>query len=110
MFDHLGWAELAVLAVLALFVFGPDRLPKVAADAGRMLRQLRAMATGMTDNLKAELGPEVGDLDLASLHPRTLVRKHLLDDPTTVDAEPAPRPSGPPLRPGEPAPYDADAT
>lgn len=79
-FGDLGVAELLVVAVIALFVYGPERLPSVAADAGRALRKLRGTLKGFTDDLKTELGPEVGDLDLASLHPKTFVRKHLFED------------------------------
>src|SRR5881409_177447 len=74
MFNNIGWPELIVLAVIGLIVLGPERLPKAAADAARMLRQLRAMARDATADLKAELGPEMADLDLASLHPRRLVQ------------------------------------
>ena len=110
MFSHLGWSEIAVLAVVGLLIFGPDRLPKVAADAARMLRQLRAMARGAAADLKAELGPEMADLDLASLHPRRLVGSILDDDEAA--AVPAPLPAGgvTALEPGEIPPYDADAT
>lgn|GEM_PF-985743 len=80
MFDGVGWGEIAVLLVIALFVFGPERLPKAARDAGRMLRQLRTMATGMRENIRSELGPEFADVDLRTLHPKTFVRKHLLED------------------------------
>jgi hypothetical protein len=55
----------------------------VAADAGRMIRELRKMAIGLTDELKAELGPEIGDLDLASLHPKRLMEKALLERTAT---------------------------
>ena len=112
MFDHLGWAELAVLAVLALFVFGPERLPKVAADAGRLLRQLRSMATGITDDIKAELGPEVAELDLASLHPKRFVHKHLFEEepPSSPPGSPQRAAGASRLRPGEAPPYDPDAT
>jgi len=79
-FNNLGWGEITTLFVIALIVFGPERLPKVAADAGRMIRELRKMAIGLTDELKAELGPEIGDLDLASLHPKRLMEKALLDE------------------------------
>ena len=110
MFDHLGWGEIVVLLVLALFVFGPERLPGLAADAGRSLRTLRGYVKGMTSDLKTELGPELGDVDLASLHPRTFVQKHLFSD---EDDEPVrertPR-GGRPLAAGESAPWDPDAT
>jgi sec-independent protein translocase protein TatB len=79
-FNGLGWGEIAVLCLLGLFVFGPDKLPRVARDAGRMLRQLRQMANGVRDDLRTELGPEYADLDIRDLHPKTFVRKHLLED------------------------------
>ena len=110
--DNVGWAELAVLVVLALFVFGPERLPGMASEAGRGLRKLRLYVKGMTDDLKTELGPEVGDLDLASLHPRALIQKHLWDEPEdeVVDRL-AGRPRGSlPLGPDEVAPWDPDTT
>lgn len=113
MFNHLGWGEIAVLLVLALFVFGPDRLPGIAAEAGRSLRKLRTYAKSMTADLKTELGPELGDVDLASLHPRTFVQKHLFSDDDD-DLDPAvnrPRSrSGTPLADGEPAPWDPETT
>ncbi len=80
MFNGVGWGEIAVLMVIGLFVFGPERLPKVARDAGRMLRQIRQAATGMREELRSELGPELADLDLTTLHPKTFVRKHLFED------------------------------
>ena len=106
MIGGLGWPETLVLLLLGLFVFGPDRLPTIAAEAGRTLRKARAYLKGIGEDLKAELGPEVGDLDLASLNPREFVRKHLFeDDPTQT----------PPLGravllPGEAVPWDPDTT
>jgi sec-independent protein translocase protein TatB len=111
-FEHLGWGEIAVLLVLALFVFGPERLPGLAADAGRTLRSVRRYVKSMTADLKTELGPELGDVDLASLNPRTFVARHLLDDdePGAPTAPPPRRPASAPLVAGEPAPWDPDAT
>ena len=60
-FDQVGIGELAVLLLLGLFVFGPDRLPGMAAEAGKTLRRVRLYVKGMTDDLKSELGPELGD-------------------------------------------------
>jgi sec-independent protein translocase protein TatB len=108
MFHNLGWSEIVVLAVVGLIIFGPDRLPKVASDAVRMLRELRSMARGAAADLKAELGPEMADLDLASLHPRRLVGSIL-----TEEAEPVPAAlpaAATALTPGETPPYDVDAT
>ncbi|ABD13179.1 Sec-independent protein translocase TatB [Frankia sp. CcI156] len=80
MFNGVGWGEVVVLLLIGLFVFGPDRLPKAARDAGRVLRQLRQLANGMRNDLRSELGPEFADLDIRDLHPKTFVRKHLFED------------------------------
>ncbi len=71
-----GW-ELIALALLALFIFGPERLPRVIGDAMRTLRGLRNMARNATKDLSRELGTEVS---LEDLHPKTFIRKHVLSD------------------------------
>jgi sec-independent protein translocase protein TatB len=78
-FDVSG-AELLALLVAALFIFGPERLPKVAADTARTLRRLRTMIAGAKEDMRRELGPELEGIDLSDLNPRTFVRRNLLDD------------------------------
>lgn len=106
MLGNLGWEEVLVLAILGLIIFGPNRLPKAAADAARMLRELRSMARGAASDLKAELGPELADLDLRGLHPRRFVEDVFRDDES---AAPMQR-RAVPLEAGERPPYDDDAT
>jgi sec-independent protein translocase protein TatB len=77
MFANLNIWEIICLALLGLFIFGPERLPKVIADAMRILRGLRAMARNATNDLSRELGTEVS---LEDLHPKTFIRKHLLSE------------------------------
>ena len=121
MFFNLGPLEIGVLILVALVVFGPDRLPTLARDAARMIKTLRELAQGARTQLRDELGPELGNLDLASLNPRTALRRALLDDDEPVAAPPSgagpplpaeepPRPAPIPLARGEEAPYDGDAT
>lgn len=120
MFGSLGWLEVVTLIVVALLVFGPDKLPGVARDAAQMLRQLRSMAKDARGQIKSELGPEFSDFDLDSLNPRTFVRKNLFED---GDDDPPPRRNGarpadsrtpdepaPRHRGGADAPYDPDTT
>jgi sec-independent protein translocase protein TatB len=76
MFDINGW-EFILLALLALFIFGPERLPKVIGDGMRMLRRVRAMARNATSDLSRELGTEISVEDL---NPKTFIRKHLLTE------------------------------
>ena len=67
------------IAVLALLIFGPDKLPGLAQDAARLLREVRKMATGAKADLKESLGPELGDLNISDLDPRTFVKRNLFD-------------------------------
>ncbi len=80
MFSSLGWAEIMVLLVVALFIFGPDRLPGIARDASGALKKVRGFITGAKAQIREELGDEFADLDLSSLNPREFVRRQLLDD------------------------------
>lgn len=79
MFD-LSITKILVLAVIALIVFGPNELPKVASQAGRMLRDLRKIAEGAKADLREGLGPEFENFDFDDLNPKTFVRKHLFDE------------------------------
>ena len=83
MFD-LSITKLLFLAVIALVVFGPNELPKVARQAGRALRDLRRIAEGAKADLREGLGPEFQDFDFEDLNPRRFVQKHLLDDMTNA--------------------------
>lgn len=108
MLGNLGWEEVLLLAILGLIIFGPNRLPKAAADAAKMLRELRAMARGAASDLKAELGPELADIDLRGLHPRRFVEDALFGDDEPVASRR--RTAMTALEPGERPPYDPDAT
>jgi sec-independent protein translocase protein TatB len=76
----LSLTKLLVLAVIALVVFGPKDLPKIAQQAGRALRDLRRIAEGAKADLREGLGPEFQDFEFEDLSPRRFVRKHLLED------------------------------
>jgi sec-independent protein translocase protein TatB len=110
-FNNLGWEEILVLAAVGLIVIGPDRLPKAMADLGRLIRQLRDMARGAASDLKAELGPEMADLDLRSLHPRRFVEDALFgDSEPSAQAAATTANQATALEANERPPYDADAT
>jgi sec-independent protein translocase protein TatB len=79
-FLDLSFGKLLVLAVIAIVVFGPDQLPKMARQAGSTLRELRRLADGATRDIREGLGPEFADFDVRDLHPGNFVRKHLLED------------------------------
>ena len=107
----VGLPELTVIAFVAVLVFGPDKLPELARQAGRMARQLRGFANSARDELRSELGPEYADLQLRDLDPRTIVRKHIIEAMNDAEDDAKPKRKGlRPLKAGELPPYDVEAT
>ena len=83
MFDSIGWGEIMVLALAALFIFGPERLPGLAKDAAAGLKRVRAAISGMREQMNESLGDdlvELRDLDLRKYHPKTFIRDQLFGD------------------------------
>jgi len=118
LFD-LSISKLLILAVIALVIFGPNELPKVAAQAGRALRDLRRIAEGAKNDLRDGLGPEFSDFEIEDLNPKRFVQKHFLNDlnggsgqQAGAGAQSAGQTSanGTLLAPGERPPFDPDAT
>ena len=122
MFDSIGWPELIVTALAALFIFGPERLPDLAKEAAAGLKRVRAAVTGIREQVNDSLGddlPELRDMNLRKYHPRTFIRDQLLgDDGPTVHrgsatASGATAAGSMPARSrdrGTPPPFDPDAT
>ncbi len=109
----IGLPELTVIIVVAILMFGPDRLPEFARQAGRLVRQIRQFTESARDDLRNELGPEFADFELTDLDPRQAVRKHILEawEDVDSDGDGARKPRGQrPLEVGERPPYDSDAT
>jgi sec-independent protein translocase protein TatB len=107
----VGLAEMAFIAFIAVLVFGPDRLPDLAKQAGQMVRKARQFANAARDELRDELGPEYADLELRDLDPRTIVRKHIIEAMEDAEEDAKPRRKGlRPLSDGETPPYDEEAT
>ena len=83
MFGVNGW-EVVLVALIAVFILGPDRLPEYAAKLARGIRKARVMAEGAKVQLKDQLGPEYEDInwrqyDPRQYDPRRIVKEALLD-------------------------------
>ncbi|WP_354642200.1 sec-independent translocase [Kitasatospora camelliae] len=140
MFSDIGPLEVVTLVILAIVIFGPDKLPKLIQDTTGFIRKIRSFADSAKQDIREELGPEFKDFEFQDLHPKTFVRKQLLgdnEDPlgfkdlkdgldftSALNDEPSrPAPaatpavglaktggSGAPLATGERPPFDPDAT
>jgi sec-independent protein translocase protein TatB len=79
-FNDIGPLELVTLVVLAVLVFGPDKLPKVIQDVMRTVRKIREFSESAKQDIRSELGPEFKDFEFEDLNPKTFIRKHLDND------------------------------
>ncbi|NLU72090.1 Sec-independent protein translocase subunit TatB [Streptomyces sp. HNM0575] len=79
MFFDIGPLELVALVILAVLVFGPEKLPKVIQDVAGFIRKVRQFSDNAREDIRSELGPEFKDFEFEDLNPKTFARKHLLD-------------------------------
>ncbi|MFJ8109752.1 sec-independent translocase [Streptomyces sp. NPDC096132] len=80
MFNDIGPLEVVTIIVLAVLVFGPDKLPKVISDVMRTVRKIREFSESAKQDIRQELGPEFKDFEFEDLNPKTFIRKQLDND------------------------------
>ena len=119
--------KLVILAIIAVFVLGPSRMPEYARKLAQWVRQIRDFADNAKDQLSEELGEDVDwkSLDPRQYDPRRIIREALIDDgsgaaakasstatavATGAVAAATPARSRIPLQAGEAAPFDIEAT
>ena len=107
MFD-IGIGEIVIIAVIGLLIFGPERLPRAAADAAKWLKQIRSMASGARQELADSAGLDLEETvdsvrSLQEFHPRRLAASLLNDE---SESEPSAEKDPPEKRPS----FDPDAT
>lgn len=101
----MGWPEMALIAIVGVLVFGPEKLPDFARQAAQFTRALRRMAQDAKADLGREFGSDLTDTGWRDLDPREVVRRTILEP----DDVPTPAPQRA-LKPGERPPLDPDAT
>jgi len=90
-------AEILTIAVVALVVFGPKRLPELSRKLGGALRELKDTAADLRRGLESEVG---GESDLTAIRREM---QGLLDIPPAKSASPPVEPSA---KPASPPPSD----
>ncbi|MFF2041245.1 sec-independent translocase [Kitasatospora sp. NPDC058170] len=78
MFSDVGALEILTLVIMAIVIFGPDKLPKMIQDTMGFIRKIRSFADDAKADIRSELGPEFKDFEFEDLHPKTFVRKQLM--------------------------------
>ncbi|QDG67696.1 MULTISPECIES: Sec-independent protein translocase TatB [Micrococcaceae] len=129
--------EFFLLLIIGILVIGPQRLPEYTQKLANLVKEVRRMASGAREQIKEEVGIDIDDVDWKKYDPRQydprrIIKEALLDDDTKSVSAGAPAavaavagagavaaggtgPSRPDrvvqsLPPGEPAPFDTEAT
>ncbi|KUF16241.1 MULTISPECIES: sec-independent translocase [Streptomyces] len=80
MFNDIGALEIVTLIILAVLIFGPDKLPKLIQDVSRTIRKIRQFSDSAKQDIRNELGPEFKDFEFEDLNPKKFIRKQLEND------------------------------
>jgi sec-independent protein translocase protein TatB len=122
--------EFLILLVIGVLVIGPKRLPEYTQKLANIVKELRRMAAGATEQLKEETGVDLSEVDWRKYDPRQydprkIIRDALMDDDgagappagapavaaaATAAAASVPAPLIERLQAGEKAPFDSEAT
>lgn len=135
----INGSEFFILLIIGILVIGPQRLPEYTQKLANLVKEVRRMASGAREQIKEEVGIDIDDVDWKKYDPRQydprrIIKEALLDDDTKPVSSGAPAavaavsgagavatggtPRSPvrpervvqSLPPGEPAPFDTEAT
>lgn len=126
MFFGIDGDKLLLIAIVAVLLVGPERLPHYAESLGRFTVRAREWLGGAKTRVKEEMGEDFDDIEWRKLDPRQydprrIIRDALLDDGPTasvpITSAPvmveAPGASPSPARTIDrslPVPFDSEAT
>jgi sec-independent protein translocase protein TatB len=108
---NLGPLELVAIFVVALLVFGPEKLPEMGKQVGRAVREFRKFQASMQTNVKDVLDPITGPMNTSNgplVNPQTtnirgtiptdtsanVPRSATIQDPAPDEGEEAAAPPG----------------
>ena len=72
----LGAGEIALIAVIAVILWGPDKLPELARKMARLITFFRQVANNAQTSVRNELGPGFEDFDITD--PKGSVRRYVM--------------------------------
>lgn len=55
MFSNIGFPGLILILVIALIIFGPNKLPEIGRAVGKSMREFKNATNGLTDDIKKEM-------------------------------------------------------
>jgi sec-independent protein translocase protein TatB len=89
----LSFDKVVLIAIVAVFLIGPDRLPAYAAQLARIVRGVMKLADGAKGRLREEMGPEYDEVDWKRLDPRQYDPRRIIRDALQDGDDSPPAPS-----------------
>jgi sec-independent protein translocase protein TatB len=89
----LTFDKLLLIAIIAVFLIGPDRLPGYAAQLARLVKSLRGMADGAKERMREEMGPEFDEVDWTKLDPRQYDPRRIIREALTEEVASSAKPA-----------------
>ena len=115
----LSFEKLFIIAIIAVILLGPERLPYYASQLAKLVRGMRDLANGAKERMREEMGPDFDEVDWKKLDPRQydprrIIREALIDDEPVPVIKPVTESAYAQRmrvqREGKPAPFDSEAT
>lgn len=115
----LSFEKLFIIAIIAVILLGPERLPYYASQLAKLVRGMRDLANGAKERMREEMGPDFDEVDWKKLDPRQydprrIIREALIDDEPVPVVKPVTESAYAQRmriqREGKPAPFDTEAT
>jgi sec-independent protein translocase protein TatB len=95
----INGSELIVLALVAMVVLGPEKIPGYTRQLAQLIKKVRGYADTAKERLRQEGGDELADVDWRKLDPRQydprkIIRDALFDDEVPDASSRAPASAG----------------
>ena len=85
----MGWGEILFIAIVAMVLVGPNKLPQAASQAGRWIKDLRAMLESARADVVRSAGIDEETLSsIADLHPKRIASTLLAGESFGLNDEP----------------------
>lgn len=91
----IGWQELLIIAIVALLIVGPNKLPDLAKSLGKGFREFKKATDGVTEDLKDALKDDEKQKPDNGLKDSLLLKKAETEEIKTDEAGDAGKKSNP---------------
>lgn len=88
-FLGIGPLEFLVIAIVALLIFGPKKLPELAQTLGKTIRSLKDASRDFERDIKREFEPPATTRSLATLEEEAAPPQNPTSTPESADSNPA---------------------